>query len=173
MFTPILSQTLVFLLLIALGYTLLKFKCIPDNTDKAVSLLEKNIFLPAWDNSVGIMTNVRKAITQGKTNIFLLHLLGKSKNEREPPFNLALFIFNGLPFFDQSKTNPYLPYLYGKRIVKANSMLIISVVKLFRFGFVFFLYTLNGDIGKQINTATAISANIFQANLIHIMSFRA
>ena len=47
MFTPIFNQTLVFFALILLGYVLVKGKCIPDGTDKAVSSLEKNIFLPA------------------------------------------------------------------------------------------------------------------------------
>lgn len=47
MFIPVLNQTLVFIILIFLGYFLAKCKLVPDGADKALSTLEKNIFLPA------------------------------------------------------------------------------------------------------------------------------
>lgn len=47
MFTTVFNQTLIFIILIVLGCFIAKSKLVPQGTDKALSTLEKNIFLPS------------------------------------------------------------------------------------------------------------------------------
>ena len=86
MFTPIFNQTLVFFLLILLGYLLVKRKFIPDGADKAVSSLEKNVFLP----SLVLGTFIKQCTIEALSSAWKLLLMGALFGIVVVPISIAI-----------------------------------------------------------------------------------
>jgi predicted permease len=86
MFWPIFNQTAVLLTFMVIGFLLLKWKLVPDNTDSALSRLEKYVFVPA----LVLNTFISRCTLDALSAAWRLFLLGICFASIVIPFSLAV-----------------------------------------------------------------------------------